>query len=181
MVAKKRLPGSRSQTQPLLFQGIPSFWGSSPVVLESRSIRPRRRGCSARTRKASCRHLIALSRACYQDPEPFVWTATGGTLVEKLKGCRQTLEQIKPGGTVPRSQRAESTKNRFSRLRRRSTRLCFRATQADGFASWAGGVSARRLRWVPRDFWDSGIKPIAAYRGELAPCLGSPRTAKITP
>lgn len=27
-----------------------------------------------------------------QDPKPFVWTATVESIVEKLRGCRQTLE-----------------------------------------------------------------------------------------
>ena len=30
------------------------------------------------------------------DPKPFVWTATVDSIVEKLKRCRQTLEQINP-------------------------------------------------------------------------------------
>jgi len=46
-----------------------------------------------------------------QDPKPFVWTATVESIVEKLKGCRQTLEQIKPGCTMPRSKRAKIAKN----------------------------------------------------------------------
>jgi len=44
-----------------------------------------------------------------QDPKPFVWTATVESIVEKLKGCRQTLEQIKPGCTAPRSKRPKIT------------------------------------------------------------------------
>jgi transposase len=39
-----------------------------------------------------------------ESPRPFVWTATVDSIVEKLKGCRQTLEQIKPGCTSPRAQ-----------------------------------------------------------------------------
>jgi transposase len=38
-----------------------------------------------------------------QNPKPFVWTATVASIVEKLKRCRQTLEQVKPGCTRPRS------------------------------------------------------------------------------
>jgi transposase len=39
-----------------------------------------------------------------ENPRPFVWTATVDSIVEKLKGCRQTLEQIKPGCASPRAQ-----------------------------------------------------------------------------
>jgi transposase len=42
-----------------------------------------------------------------QNPKPFVWTATVESIVEKLRGCRQTLEQIKPGCTQPRSRRSK--------------------------------------------------------------------------
>ena len=35
------------------------------------------------------------------DPRPFVWTATLDSILAKLDGCRQTLEQIKPGCTAP--------------------------------------------------------------------------------
>jgi transposase len=51
-----------------------------------------------------------------QDPKPFVWTATVESIVEKLRGCRQTLEQIKPGCTASRSKRSETAKNNSSRL-----------------------------------------------------------------
>lgn len=37
-----------------------------------------------------------------ENPKPFVWTATVESIVEKLSRCRQTLEQIQPGCTVPR-------------------------------------------------------------------------------
>lgn len=46
------------------------------------------------------------------DPKPFVWTATVDSIVEKLQRCRQTLEQIQPGCTVPRRRK----KNNSSRL-----------------------------------------------------------------
>ena len=36
------------------------------------------------------------------DPQPFVWTATVDSIVEKLSRCKQTLEKIKPGCTRPR-------------------------------------------------------------------------------
>ncbi|TFG51028.1 MAG: IS630 family transposase, partial [Gemmatimonadales bacterium] len=40
-----------------------------------------------------------------QNPKPFVWTATVESIVEKLRRCRQTLEQIKPGCTLPRAKK----------------------------------------------------------------------------
>lgn len=39
------------------------------------------------------------------DPKPFVWTATVESILAKLARCRQTLEQIKPGCTAPRTRR----------------------------------------------------------------------------
>ena len=43
------------------------------------------------------------------DPKPFVWTATVDSILEKLKRCRQTLEQIQPGCTLPRSRRKKNS------------------------------------------------------------------------
>jgi transposase/transcriptional regulator with XRE-family HTH domain len=40
-----------------------------------------------------------------EDPNPFVWTATVESIHAKLTRCRQTLEQIKPGCTAPRSRK----------------------------------------------------------------------------
>ena len=40
-----------------------------------------------------------------EHPRPFVWTATVESIQEKLSRCRQTLEQIQPGCTQPRSRR----------------------------------------------------------------------------
>jgi hypothetical protein len=42
-----------------------------------------------------------------KEPKPFVWTATVDSIVEKLKRCPQTLEQIKPGCTLPRSKKTQ--------------------------------------------------------------------------
>ncbi len=39
------------------------------------------------------------------DPKPFVWTATVESIMEKLSGCKQTLEKIQPGCTLPRSRK----------------------------------------------------------------------------
>ena len=41
------------------------------------------------------------------DPKPFVWTATIKSIVEKLSRCRQTLERIQPGCTLPRKRKAK--------------------------------------------------------------------------
>lgn len=40
-----------------------------------------------------------------KNPKPFVWTATVQSILEKLSRCRQTLEKIQPGCTLPRTRR----------------------------------------------------------------------------
>jgi transposase len=40
-----------------------------------------------------------------ENPKPFVWTATVEAIMEKLSRCRQTLEKIQPGCTLPRSRK----------------------------------------------------------------------------
>jgi transcriptional regulator with XRE-family HTH domain/transposase len=40
-----------------------------------------------------------------ENPKPFVWTATVQSIQAKLSRCRQTLEQIKPGCTAPRTRK----------------------------------------------------------------------------
>jgi transposase len=45
-------------------------------------------------------------QAWNENPKPFVWTATVDSIVEKLSRCRQTLEKIKPGCTVPRKRKS---------------------------------------------------------------------------
>jgi transposase len=42
-----------------------------------------------------------------QNPKPFVWTATVQSILEKLSHCRQTLEKIQPGCTLPRTRKAK--------------------------------------------------------------------------
>ena len=37
-----------------------------------------------------------------EHPKPLVWTATVESIIEKLSRCRQTLEKIQPGCTLPR-------------------------------------------------------------------------------
>ena len=44
-----------------------------------------------------------------EHPQPFVWTATVESIKEKLSRCRQTLEQIQPGCTRPRSRKGRKT------------------------------------------------------------------------
>jgi urease gamma subunit len=44
-----------------------------------------------------------------RNPKPFVWTATVDSIVEKLQRCRQTLENIQPGCTLPRSRKRRKT------------------------------------------------------------------------
>jgi hypothetical protein len=40
-----------------------------------------------------------------ENPKPFVWTASIESILAKLSRCRQTLEQIKPGCTQPRTRK----------------------------------------------------------------------------
>jgi transposase len=44
-----------------------------------------------------------------ENPKPFVWTATVDSIVAKLARCRQTLEQIQPGCTLPKSRKGLSS------------------------------------------------------------------------
>jgi len=43
------------------------------------------------------------------NPKPFIWTATVESIVEKLARCKQTLERIQPGCTLPRSRKKKRT------------------------------------------------------------------------
>ncbi|HTV83330.1 MAG TPA: IS630 family transposase [Acidobacteriaceae bacterium] len=40
-----------------------------------------------------------------ENPRPFVWTATVESILAKLSRCRQTLQKIQPGCTLPRSRK----------------------------------------------------------------------------
>jgi len=44
-----------------------------------------------------------------ENPKPFVWTATVESIMEKLSRCRQTLEKIPPGCTLPRRRKKGNT------------------------------------------------------------------------
>lgn len=48
------------------------------------------------------------------NPKPFVWTATVESIIAKLSRCKQTLEKIQPGCTLPRPRK--NRKNNTSRL-----------------------------------------------------------------
>ena len=49
-----------------------------------------------------------------EKPKPFIWTATVESIIEKLSRCKQTLEKIQPGCTLPRSRKKKM--NNTSRL-----------------------------------------------------------------
>lgn len=42
-------------------------------------------------------------------PRPFIWTATVDSILAKLAKCRQTLEQIQPGCTAPKTRKRKSS------------------------------------------------------------------------
>jgi transposase len=44
-----------------------------------------------------------------ENPKPFIWTATVDSIVAKLARCRQTLEQIQPGSTAPKTRKRKSS------------------------------------------------------------------------
>lgn len=44
-----------------------------------------------------------------EKPKPFVWTATVASILAKLARCRQTLEQIQPGCTLPKTRKRKSS------------------------------------------------------------------------
>ena len=67
---------------------------------------------SKRIRRSSF-HSVADLKAAIDDflaawnesPKPFIWTATVDSIVAKLSRCKQTLEQIQPGCTAPRTRK----------------------------------------------------------------------------
>ena len=44
-----------------------------------------------------------------ENPKPFVWTATVESIVTKLARCRQTMEQIQPGCTAPKTRKRKAS------------------------------------------------------------------------
>jgi transposase len=70
---------------------------------------------SKRVRRDSFHSVQELEKAIAEflaawneHPKPFLWTATVESITEKLSRCRQTLEQIQPGCTQPRSRRRKT-------------------------------------------------------------------------
>ena len=68
---------------------------------------------SKRIRRDSFRSVPDLKQAIdefiavwNEKPKPFLWTVTVDSIVAKLSRCRQTLEQIQPGSTLPRSRKS---------------------------------------------------------------------------
>jgi transposase len=51
------------------------------------------------------RAITDFLNAWNEEPKPFVWTATVESIQAKLSRCRQTLEQIRPGCTKPRTRK----------------------------------------------------------------------------
>lgn len=49
-----------------------------------------------------------------ENPKPFIWTATVESITTKLSRCKQTVEKIQPGCTLPRSRKKR--RNNISRL-----------------------------------------------------------------
>jgi transposase len=41
-------------------------------------------------------------------PKPFIWTATVESIIEKIARCKQTLERIQPGCTLPRTRKRKN-------------------------------------------------------------------------
>jgi transposase len=74
--------------------------------LTSKRIRRDSFGSVADLKKAIDEFLLAWN----ENPRPFLWTATVDSIVEKLSRCRQTLEQIQPGCTLPRSRKRKPKK-----------------------------------------------------------------------
>ena len=52
--------------------------------------------------------ILDFLNAWNEDPKPFVWKATVESIQAKLSRCRQTLEQILPGSTKPRTKKREN-------------------------------------------------------------------------
>ncbi len=72
-------------------------------VLTSKRIRRGSFGSVEDLQKAIEEFLTAWN----ENPKPFVWTATVDSIVEKLSRCRQTLEKIQPGCTLPRKRKSK--------------------------------------------------------------------------
>jgi transposase len=51
------------------------------------------------------RAIAEFLAAWNEAPNPFVWTATVESIMEKLSRCRQTLEQVQPGCALPHTRK----------------------------------------------------------------------------
>lgn len=51
------------------------------------------------------RAITEFMQAWNANPNPFVWTATVASILEKLTRCRRRLEQLEPGCTSPKSRK----------------------------------------------------------------------------
>jgi len=71
--------------------------------LTTKAIRRGSFGSVADLHKAIEEFLLAWN----QNPKPFVWTATVESIIAKLSRCRQTMEHIQPGCTLPRTRKAK--------------------------------------------------------------------------
>ena len=72
------------------------------------------RGVPSSVSKTLLLQLMNIRGLRNTNPKPFIWTATVDSIVEKLSRCKQTLEKIQPGCTLPRSRKAK--KNNTSPL-----------------------------------------------------------------
>jgi transposase/transcriptional regulator with XRE-family HTH domain len=59
--------------------------------------------------------IAGFLEAWNENPKPFLWTATIESIQAKLARCRQTLEQIKPGCTAPRTRKKKAKSPVISR------------------------------------------------------------------
>jgi hypothetical protein len=69
-----------------------------------------------RIRRGSFYGVAELTRAIEEflaawnePPRFFIWTATVDSIVAKLARCRQTLEQIQPGCTIPKTRKRRAS------------------------------------------------------------------------
>ena len=69
--------------------------------LTSQRIRRDSFGSVAGLKQAIDEFLVAWK----ETPKPFPWTAAVDSIVGRLSRCRQTLERIQPGRTLPRSRK----------------------------------------------------------------------------
>ena len=98
-------------------QGLPGLWEIAPGRGRKATYKPERiKAVIDATLQSkpkgmthwSCR-LMAAHEGISKSTKPFVWTATLDSIVAKLARCRQTLEQIQPGCTAPKTRKRKSS------------------------------------------------------------------------